>query len=84
TLPAALTQFPSSPLSPTAIPPESELDTLLNLALMGDLKGVVAYAERIEQQQQQWAPFTTQLKQLALSYKGRQAIDLIKRYQPPA
>ncbi|MBD2112170.1 MULTISPECIES: hybrid sensor histidine kinase/response regulator [Cyanophyceae] len=82
-LPSAPTQFSTFPLSPTAIPPASELDTLLNLALMGDLKGVVVHAERIEQQQPQWAPFTTQLRQLALSYKGRQAIDLIKRYQPP-
>ncbi|MBD1914757.1 MULTISPECIES: hybrid sensor histidine kinase/response regulator [Cyanophyceae] len=76
-------QIPSLPLSPAAIPPESELDTLLNLALMGDLKGVVAHTEHIEHRQPQWAPFTTQLRQLALSYKGRQAIDLIKRYQPP-
>jgi predicted ATPase/signal transduction histidine kinase/tRNA A-37 threonylcarbamoyl transferase component Bud32 len=83
-LPSAPPQLSTSPLSPTAIPPGPELGTLLNLALMGDLKGVVAHTERIEQQQPQWAPFTTQLRQLALSYKGRQAIDLIKRYQPPA
>ncbi|MBD1876576.1 AAA family ATPase [Nodosilinea sp. FACHB-131] len=82
-LPAASPQLSLLPLAPAAIPSGSELDTLLNLALMGDLKGVVAHADRIEQQQPQWAPFTTQLKQLALSYKGRQAIDLIKRYQPP-
>jgi CheY-like chemotaxis protein len=40
-----------SPSPPPPFPPRPELDTLLNLALMGDLKGVAARSDRLEQQQ---------------------------------
>ncbi|TVQ09603.1 MAG: response regulator [Leptolyngbya sp. DLM2.Bin27] len=74
----------SAPLPLAAIPPAAELDTLLDLALRGDLKGLVAHTQRLETSSPQWAAFTLQLRQLAMDYKGRQAIDLIKRYQLPA
>ncbi|MBE9155853.1 AAA family ATPase [Nodosilinea sp. LEGE 06152] len=65
-----------------AIPPASDLDALLDLAQRGDLKGLVAYTQQLETLNSQWTPFAAQLRQLAMSYKGRQAIALIKRYQP--
>ncbi|MGG6238368.1 AAA family ATPase [Nodosilinea sp. AN01ver1] len=66
-----------------AIPPASDLTALLDLAQRGDLKGVVAYTQQLEALNPQWTPFAAQLRQLAVGYKGRQAIALIKRYQSP-
>ncbi|WOD38392.1 AAA family ATPase [Nodosilinea sp. E11] len=68
-------------LPAAAIPPAAELNSLLDLALKGDLKGLIADTQRLETIEPQWAAFALQLRQLAMSYKGRQAIDLIKRYQ---
>ncbi|WP_035992721.1 hybrid sensor histidine kinase/response regulator [Leptolyngbya sp. KIOST-1] len=66
-----------------AVPPASELSALLELALRGDLKGVAAHAQRLEAQAPHWAPFAVPLRQLAIGYKGRQAIAWIRRYQTP-
>ncbi|PSR19071.1 serine/threonine protein kinase [filamentous cyanobacterium CCP3] len=70
-------------LPTAAIPPASDLNALLDLAQRGDLKGVVAYTQQLEAHSPQWTAFAAQLRQLAIDYKGRQAIALIKRYQPP-
>jgi len=83
-VPNPATNQPPAPLPLAAIPTAAELDVLLDLALRGDLKGLVAHTNRLEASAPQWAAFTLQLRQLAISYKGRQAIELIKRYQPPA
>ncbi|PSN77831.1 hypothetical protein C8B47_19975, partial [filamentous cyanobacterium CCP4] len=64
-------------------PPASDLNALLDLAQRGDLKGVVAYTQQLEALNPQWTAFAAQLKQLAIGYKGRQAIAWIKRYQLP-
>lgn len=72
---------PFAPLPPAAIPTPQKLNILLDLALMGDLKGVVEYTQRLEQLEPQWTTFATQLRQLAKSFKGKQVIELIKYYQ---
>jgi hypothetical protein len=74
---------PSSPLPDSAIPPVHELETLLDLALMGDLKAVIAQTSRLEQLNRQYTPFTSQLQQLAKRFRGKQVIELIKHYQAP-
>ncbi|WP_346291377.1 AAA family ATPase [Sphaerothrix gracilis] len=79
--PALSPSLPLPPLPVAAIPPAAELDTLLDLALMGDLKVVIAHTHRLEQVEPQWAAFTEPLRQLASSYKGKQVIELIKRYR---
>jgi predicted ATPase/signal transduction histidine kinase/CheY-like chemotaxis protein/tRNA A-37 threonylcarbamoyl transferase component Bud32 len=63
-------------------PPAAEIATLLNLAMMGDLKGIVEQAAKLEALDQQLLPFTTHLRQLAKSFKVKQVLDLIKQYQP--
>ncbi|MGB3201079.1 MAG: ATP-binding protein, partial [Nodosilinea sp.] len=77
-------RLPTAPLSADAIPSASDLNALLDLARQGDLKAVVAYTERLDTVNPRWTPFTAQLRQLAMSYKGRQAIALIQRYQSPS
>lgn len=63
------------------VPSIQELDALLDLALMGDLKAVVEYSHQLEAQNPDWRPFALQLRQLAKGFKGKQAIAFIKRYQ---
>lgn len=68
----------------TFIPVSEELTTLLNLALMGDLKEIVERSYHLEQLEPQQAPFAAHLRQLAKSFKGKQVIEFIKRYQAKA
>jgi signal transduction histidine kinase/DNA-binding NarL/FixJ family response regulator len=68
------------PHPPVALP-DAELNTLLNLARMGDLKGILEQATHLEQQNPEWEPFVVQLRRLAQGFKERQILELIKRYQ---
>jgi hypothetical protein len=68
----------------SSVPPVPELNALLNLALMGDLKAVVEQTQRLKQLDPRWDPFTSQLQQLAKSFKGKQVIEFIKQYQAQA
>ncbi|HIK15566.1 MAG TPA: response regulator [Leptolyngbyaceae cyanobacterium M33_DOE_097] len=72
---------PAASLPPVAIPAASELDALLDLALRGDLKGVLVQINQLEYANPQWASFAAQLRQLAKSFKGKQLIELIRHYQ---
>jgi len=62
-------------------PPTEEIATLLNLAMMGDLRGIVDQAAKLERLDEQWVPFTTHLRQLAKSFKVKQVIEFIKQYK---
>lgn len=66
---------------PGTIPSPQDLNALLDLALMGDLKGIVEQTYRLEQGGLQQTAFTTQLRQLAKNFKGKQVIEWIKHYQ---
>ncbi|HEY9614726.1 hybrid sensor histidine kinase/response regulator [Allocoleopsis sp.] len=61
----------------TALPAE-ELEVLLNLAMMGDIKGIVEQTARIEALDPKWVPLATHLRQLAKSFKGKQILELLK------
>lgn len=76
--------LPISHLPMSSVPPVPELNALLNLALMGDLKAVVEQTQRLKQLDPRWDPFTSQLQQLAKSFKGKQVIEFIKQYQAQA
>lgn len=61
-------------------PPPAELEILLNLAMMGDIQGILEEAARLEDLNPQWIPFTVQLRELARGFKERQILEWIKRY----
>ncbi|GAC1503623.1 MAG: hypothetical protein NVS2B14_16370 [Chamaesiphon sp.] len=65
----------------TNAPPESELATLLKLAMMGDLQGIVEQADRLEQLNEKWIPFAAHLRQLAKGFEENQILEFIKQYQ---
>ncbi len=75
------TAVTSSPLSFSSIPSTQQLDSLLDLALMGDLKAVIEQTLWLEQLNSQWMPFASQLRQLANSFRGKQVIEFIRHYQ---
>ena len=72
-----------SPVSvvPLTVPSTQELDIVLNLALMGDLKAIIEQTLHWEQVEPQWIPFAIQLRQLAKGFKSKQTIEFIKHYQ---
>ncbi len=59
-------------------PPEQDVAVLLDLAMMGDLRGVVEQAARLEALDRQWVPFATHLRQLAKGFKGKQILEFLK------
>ena len=62
-------------------PSGEEIAMLLDLAMRGDLRGIVERAAQLEALDQQWVPFATHLRQLAKSFKGKQILEFIRQYQ---
>ena len=60
------------------VPPAQEVASLLDLAMRGDLKGIIQETTRLEELDQQWVPFATHLRQLAKSFKGKQIRQFLK------
>jgi signal transduction histidine kinase/CheY-like chemotaxis protein len=61
-------------------PPPEELALLLDLAMRGNLRGIVERAARLEELNKQWVPFATHLRQLAKGFKGKQILEFLKQY----
>jgi CheY-like chemotaxis protein len=58
--------------------PAQELEILFDLAMMGDLRGIMEQASHLEALDPQWLPLATHLRQLAKSFKGKQILELLK------
>ncbi len=57
----------------------AEIDHLFELAMRGNIHGILKQAEVLEQTQQQVTPFTTELRQLAKGFKMKELRQLIKQ-----
>jgi signal transduction histidine kinase/DNA-binding NarL/FixJ family response regulator len=62
-------------------PPAEEIAILLDLARMGDLKGIIDRADRLETLDPQWIPLANHLRQLAKEFKERQILKFIEQFQ---
>ncbi|NEQ20885.1 MAG: response regulator [Microcoleus sp. SIO2G3] len=62
-------------------PPTDEINTLYELALMGDIRGILEQAKTIEQLDQQFMPFAKQLRQLAKGFQEKQILEFVRRYK---
>lgn len=62
------------------LPPEGELRTLHELALQGDMRGILQSAERLEALDGRFRPFAGQLRQLAGGYQSKALLSLMERY----
>jgi len=53
---------------------------LLQLSMIGDVKGILEQAAQLEQFDAKLSPFAIQIKQLAYSFQVKQLHEFIKRY----
>ena len=64
----------------TVPPPSEELKALYELAMMGDIRGIQQQAKRLEQLNEQFAPFAKQLSQLAKGFQEKQILEFVRKY----
>lgn len=64
---------------PIATPSASELSALSQLVEMGDITGIINYAERLEMLDIKLLQFTTQTRQLARGFKLKQLLEFIEQ-----
>jgi signal transduction histidine kinase/FixJ family two-component response regulator len=62
-------------------PPIEELDTLIDLAMRGDVRGIIEQTTRLEALAPNLIPFATHLRQLAKAFKSKQVLEFLKQYQ---
>ena len=60
-------------------PPPSELDELLDLAMMGDMLGVEQWATELEQRDVRYGGFSGRLRELAVGFRTKAVLALVKR-----
>lgn len=65
---------------PLATPPVQKVVELYELALIGDIKGLLEETAKLEQFDEQWRPFVAQLRQLAKTFQVNKIQELLKRY----
>jgi len=65
------------------IPPSTVIVSLYELAMMGDIGGIIDQAHKIEQLDEQFVPFANKLLQLAKGFQEKQIIEFVKQYAPP-
>ncbi|HEY9710435.1 MAG TPA: response regulator, partial [Oculatellaceae cyanobacterium] len=79
------------PMSPTEVKsnldglplvslPPSEIAALSELVKMGDIKGILDQADKLEKLDNQLVPFATQLRQLAKGFKLKQLREIIQQF----
>ncbi|MCP4698819.1 MAG: response regulator [Gammaproteobacteria bacterium] len=65
---------------PLVGPPAKTAKILYNLAMLGNVKGITKEAKRLEQADEQYIPFTAELRRLAEDFQVKQIRKLIKSY----
>ena len=61
-------------------PPQEELAILLDLARMGDMRGLWERASQIETLGEQYVPFANRLRELAKGFEEREILALMEQY----
>ena len=67
---------------PSAVPEPKIIEHLLQLAMMGDVVSIEEQAMQIEQQDDRFMEFATQLRQLAKGFQIKPIQTLLKKYLP--
>jgi PAS domain S-box-containing protein len=74
---------PPSPIAistPLVGPPIQEARTLFDLAMRGDIKGILEQAERVEKLGDQLVPFAVKLRALAKDHRMKEIRELVKPF----
>ncbi|BAU64892.1 ATP-binding region ATPase domain protein [Stanieria sp. NIES-3757] len=61
------------------IPSTEEIAVLLDLAMRGDLRGIITRVNQLEELDRQWMPFATHIRKLAKDFKGKQIREFLKQ-----
>jgi DNA-binding NarL/FixJ family response regulator len=61
-------------------PPQDEIAILHDLALRGDMRGIREQAAYIEVLGEQYVPFASRLRELAIGFEEREIIALVEQY----
>ena len=68
--------------SPLIGPPTAEAAALLDLAMQGDIKGLLQRVESLEQHGNEFKPFAGELRRLAKEYRMKEIRELVQRFIP--
>lgn len=60
-------------------PSAEEITSLLNLAMKGDLKGIVEQVIHLEELDVKYAPFSLELRQLAKGFQVKKSREILKK-----
>ncbi|NEP60177.1 MAG: PAS domain S-box protein [Symploca sp. SIO2G7] len=66
--------------STLVVPPSTEIASLYELAMMGDIGGIIEQANKIEQLDEKFVPFAHKLLQLAKGFQEKQILEFVKQY----
>jgi PAS domain S-box-containing protein len=61
--------------------PASEIETLLDLAMCGDIRGILDRAKHIDEMGEEYGPFARRLRNLAERFDEKKILTLVKSYR---
>ena len=61
-------------------PPQAEMATLYELAMMGDIKGITEEAQKLELLDPKLVPYAKKLSRLAKGFQEKQILEFVKKY----
>lgn len=70
--------------SPFIIPPPDQIAILFDLAMRGNVRKIVKQADELEQSDERYAPFSTELRHLAKTFQMKEIRELVEQYMPPS
>ncbi|MCP4159793.1 MAG: response regulator, partial [Deltaproteobacteria bacterium] len=62
------------------VPPRKEMSLLFDLTMQGNIKGILAVIDKLEEMDSQYIPFTAKLYELAKNFKIKKMQEFIKLY----
>ena len=74
------TEAPSE-TGPIVVPPAEEMEVLHRLALLGNMRDIMAQTERLAKLDKRYRPFANQLSSLAQDYQSKAVLRLVEEYR---
>jgi len=69
---------PPSTLHPLISPSQEDLEQLFDFAMLGSIEGIESIAEKLEKEDKKFAPFVTQIRQLANNFQVKKIRELVQ------
>ena len=69
-----------APEVPLLAPPDSELKVLHGLALQGNMRDIMHWADQLEMLNEQYRPFSNKLRRLSKEYQSKAILALVERH----